>query len=616
LLVRKSDVMTKGKGLQPRDISTVEMRSKYLNFFKERGHAIIPSASLIPDGDGSVLFTTAGMHPLVPYFLGREHACGTRLVNCQKCVRTNDIEEVGDLTHLTFFEMLGNWSLGDYYKHDSIRWSYEFLTREDLLAIPQDLIWVTVFEGNQYAPRDEESAGIWRALGIPEDRIIFLGVEDNWWAAGSEGPCGPDTEIFIDRTGEPCTKGTASCKPGTCKCGRFFEVWNNVFMSYERRGDQVFDLPRKNVDTGMGLERTLAVLNGVESVYETTSFRPIINRIIEASGHTEEEIYAEPKLRKALRVLADHIRTSTFIIGDELGVKPSKQGQGYVLRRLIRRAIRYCEALDVKPENWVAISDVVISEYGDQYPELKANRESIHSELRLEKDRFKKTLSNGIKLITKEIERLHSAGQNVLEGEVAFRLYDTYGFPIEFTNEILEEHGLNVDMDRFLTSLTEHQEKSKSESAKSGLADDSEESIKYHTVTHLLHTALRCVLGDTVHQKGSNINRERMRFDFTFERPMTSDEIKQVQNLVQKWIDADLPVERTVMSLDDARASGAIGLFNDRYGEEVSVYQIGDVSLEFCGGPHVNRTSEIGRFEIKKEQSSSAGVRRIRAQIS
>lgn len=453
--------MIEGKGLQPRKISAVELRSKYLNFFKERSHAIIPSASLIPDGDSSVLFTTAGMHPLIPYLLGREHVAGTRLTDCQKCVRTNDIEEVGDLTHLTFFEMLGNWSLGDYYKQDSIRWSYEFLTREDLLAIPQNLIWVTVFEGNQEAPRDEESAGIWQSLGIPEDRIIFLGVEDNWWAVGSEGLCGLDTEIFIDRTGEPCARGTDKCKPGLCGCGRFFEVWNNVFMSYERRGNQVFDLPRKNVDTGMGVERTLAVLNGVESVYETTSFRLIVNRIIQASGKTKEEIYNNPRLLKALRVLADHIRTSTFIIGDELGVKPSNQRQGYVLRRLIRRAIRYCEVLGVKAKDWVAISDVVISEYANQYPELKTNCQIIRTELTLEKERFEKTLKKGIKIIMKEIGRLQSTGQKVLEGEIAFRLYDTYGFPIEFTNEILGEHGFNVDMKLFQESEAAHKEKSK-----------------------------------------------------------------------------------------------------------------------------------------------------------
>jgi len=605
-----------GKGLQPRNITAKELRSKYLEFFRARDHAVIPSASLIPDRDGSVLFTTAGMHPLVPFLMGREHVAGTRLTNCQKCVRTNDIEEVGDLTHLTFFEMLGNWSLGDYYKQDSITWSYQFLTGADQLAIPQDLIWVTVFEGDQNAPRDDEAAAVWRQLGFPDDRIIYLGAEHNWWAAGPEGPCGPDTEIFIDRTGEPCGNGPGRCLPSVCDCGRFFEVWNNVFMSYERRGDQVFDLPRKNVDTGMGLERTLAVLNGVESVYDTSAFRPIVNRIIELSGKSEAAIRSAPQQLKALRVMADHVRTSTFIIGDELGVKPSNQGQGYVLRRLIRRAVRFCDMLGVSPDDWVKLSEIVIEEYGDQYPELKNNRDTILGELTKEKNRFEATLAKGTKLLGKEIERLQAAGEKVVEGEVAFRLYDTYGFPVEFTDEIAREHGLKVDMERFHSRFAEHQEASKSEAAKSGLADDSDESIRYHTATHLLHAALRQVLGDTVHQRGSNINRERMRFDFNLDRAMTADEIKQVQAIVQSWIEADIPVQRSVMSLAEARDAGAIGLFDDRYGDTVSVYKVGDVSLEFCGGPHVERTSEIGKFEIKKEQSSSAGVRRIRAQIN
>jgi alanyl-tRNA synthetase len=608
--------MTMGKGLQPRTLSAVELRGKYLKFFEERGHAIIPSASLVPDRDGSVLFTTAGMHPLVPYLMGRAHMAGVRLVNCQKCVRTSDIEEVGDLTHLTFFEMLGNWSLGDYYKQDSIRWSYEFLTREDLLAIPPDLLWVTVFEGNAIAPRDDEAAAVWRALGIPEERIVFLGVEDNWWAAGPEGPCGPDTEIFVDRTGEPCEKGAERCKPGHCGCGRFVEVWNNVFMSYERKGDHVTELPRKNVDTGMGLERTLAILNGVESVYETSQFRPLLDRMIQLSGQSEQAIRANAKKLRALRVLADHIRAATFIIGDEMGVKPSNQGQGYVLRRLIRRAIRYCDTIGTRAEDWVELAQIVIEQNGGQYPELIAGRDTILGELRMEKDRFEKTLAKGTKMLEKEIERLKETGETRLDGEVAFRLYDTYGFPVEFTNELLHEEGLSVDMERFQQAFAEHKERSKAEAAKSGLADDSEESVKYHTATHLLHAALRSKLGDSVRQKGSNINRERMRFDFAFDRAMKPDEVKQVEGMVQQWIDADLPVERTVMPLEEARASGALGLFADRYGDEVSVYKIGDVSLEFCGGPHVSRTSEIGRFQIKKEQSSSAGVRRIRAQIT
>ncbi|WP_284124968.1 alanine--tRNA ligase [Parerythrobacter aestuarii] len=602
--------------LMTRELTTAELRSKYLEFFRARGHAVIPSASLVPDGDGSVLFTTAGMHPLVPYLMGAPHPAGTRLADSQKCVRTNDIEEVGDLTHLTFFEMLGNWSLGDYGKKESIGWSYEFLTGEEHLGISKDLIWVTVFEGEDGVPRDEEAADIWRSLGFPDDRIIFLGREHNWWAAGPEGPCGPDTEIFIDRTQTPCAEGADKCLPGVCDCGRWFEVWNNVFMSYNKQGEDLLDLPRKNIDTGMGMERTLAVLNGVESVYETSSLKLIVDRMIALSGKARDEVYGDERLLKAVRVLSDHLRTATFMIGDEMSVRPSNTGQGYVLRRIIRRAVRYCDVLGVEPADWVEAANLVIDDYGDHYEELVKARETILAELGGEKDRFSATLAKGTKMLEKEIERLNAEGKTVLEGDVGFRLYDTYGFPVEFTVELLEEAGLALDMDRFEAAFAEHQEKSKSEAAKSGLADDSEESVRYHTATHLLHSALRKVLGDHVHQRGSNINRDRMRFDFNFERAMTKEEVAETEALVQKWIDEDIPVETEVVTVEQAREKGAIGLFNDKYGGEVSIYQIGDASLEFCGGPHVKRTSEIGTFKIKKEQSSSAGVRRIRALIS
>lgn len=597
------------------ELDAKRLRSMYLDFFKARAHAVIPSASLIPDGDGSVLFTTAGMHPLVPYLMGREHPAGSRLTGVQKCVRTNDIEEVGDLTHLTFFEMLGNWSLGDYYKADSIRWSFEFLTGSETLGISPDSLWVTVFDGNTDVPRDEESASIWRSLGLPPERIIFLGEEDNWWAAGPEGPCGPDTEIFYDMTGQACEAGP-ECSPGRCGCGRFFEIWNNVFMSYDRRGASLTPLPRRNVDTGMGLERTLAALTGVQSVYETASFKPIMAELQRLSGRSADEIAADANRLKAARVLADHIRTATFMLGDERGIRPSNQGQGYVLRRLIRRGVRYCEQLGLSPEQWVGVSDIVVGEYGEVYPSLAAQADVIRSELSLEKDRFEATLARGVKLLERELERLRQEGGELLPGQTAFRLYDTYGFPFEFTQELVAEQGLTVDENGFAKAAIEHQERSRSEAAKSGLADDSVESTRYHTATHLLHAALRKVLGEQVEQKGSNINSERMRFDFSLDRPMTPLELQEAQSQVQAWIDADLPVRQRVLPHAEARSLGAIGLFNDRYGDEVSIYEIGDVSVEFCGGPHVERTSELGRFQIKKEQSSSAGVRRIRAHLT
>jgi alanyl-tRNA synthetase len=585
-----------------------------VEFFRERGHAVIPSASLIPDNDPSVLFTTAGMHPLIPYLLGQDHPSGTRLVDYQKCVRTNDIEEVGDLTHLTFFEMLGNWSLGDYFKDESIKWSFEFLTRKECLGIPPERIWVTVFAGTARIPRDDYSAGVWESLGIPRERIIYLSEEHNWWATGEEGPCGPDTEIFIDMTGAPCEKGS-ECLPGLCNCGRFFEIWNNVFMTFRRSGGELYDLPKKNVDTGMGFERTLAALNGVESVYETSVFKPLIAALIAQSKFDEAAIRGDEKLTRALRVLADHVRTSVFILGDEKIVTPSNQGQGYVVRRLIRRAIRFCGVLGIAPAAWEQTADVVVDAFRDAYPEIGRNRDRILKELALERGRFERTLEKGTLLLQKEVDALEASAQRELSGKTAFHLYDTYGFPIEFTRELAAEHGISVDLEEYARQAEEHRERSKSEAAKSGLADTSEESIRYHTATHLLHAALRNVLGTGVQQMGSNITHERMRFDFSHPQPMTKEQIARVESLVQSWIDADLPVTSNHMSKDDAMKSGAIGLFQDRYGGDVTVYQIGDVSRELCGGPHVTRSGEIGRFKIQKEQSSSAGVRRIRAKI-
>jgi alanyl-tRNA synthetase len=596
-------------------ITADELRSKYIEFFKERGHAVIPSGSLIPENDPSVLFTTAGMHPLVPYLLGRPHPSGKRLVDYQKCVRTNDIEEVGDTTHLTFFEMLGNWSLGDYFKQDSIRWSYEFLTRPDCLNIPAELLHVSVFAGDANAPRDEEAAAIWRSLGIPEERISYLSAEHNWWATGEEGPCGPDTEIFVDVTRRPCELG-AECVAGLCKCGRFFEIWNNVFMSYNRSGGVTTPLPTNNVDTGMGLERTLAVLNGAESVFETSGFRPIVRALVGVSGYSHEEIAADERLLKALRVVSDHLRTAVFILGDERAVSPSNQGQGYVLRRLIRRAIRFCGILKIDAGRWAEAAQVVIENYGDAYPELRANESRVHKELQLERERFQQALGKGTRLLEHEMERLKAAGESTLPGDFAFRLYDTYGFPVEFTQELSGEHGIGVDLQDFHSRFEEHRARSRAEAARSGLADLSDESIRYHTATHLLHAALRKVLGEHVQQKGSNITRERLRFDFSHPRPMTKEEIEATERMVQDAIDRAIPVTSEVMKYTEAVKSGALGLFEDRYGNDVSIYTVGDVSKEVCTGPHVTNTGEIGRFKIVKEQSSSAGVRRIRAVVT
>ncbi len=591
------------------------LRSLFLKFFSERGHAILPSASVIPENDPSVLFTTAGMHPLVPYLLGRPHPAGVRLADAQKCIRTNDIEEVGDATHNTFFEMLGNWSLGDYFKDESIAWSWEFLTGADWLALPARRIGVSCFGGGNGVDRDEVSYAAWRGLGVPDERIAFLGIADNWWATGDEGPCGPDTEIFWDTTDGAACARAGDCKPG-CPCGRWVEIWNNVFMTYTRVNGQIQDLPKRNVDTGMGLERTLAVLNGVESPYETSAFRPIVEALIGHSKHSEAAIRADPGLLKALRVITDHLRTSVFVIGDPRGTAPSNTGAGYVLRRLIRRAIRFCDPLGIEAASWVETSRVVIGMFEQAYPELRENAERIERELTLERKRFEQTLRTGMRHLARDIDELKAAGRNELGGEAAFKLYDTYGFPIEFTRELAAEQGVAVDMAGYERRFEEHREASRTEAAKSGLADLSEESVRYHTATHLLHAALRDVLGPHVFQKGSNITHERLRFDFSHPKPMTKDEVERVERWVQNAIDEHIPVESETMPLPEAQARGAIGLFTDKYGGQVSVYRIGGRSMELCGGPHVRNTEEIGRFKIQKEQSSSAGVRRIRAVIS
>jgi alanyl-tRNA synthetase len=593
-----------------RSLTADELRSKYLAFFRERGHAIIKSASLIPENDPSVLYTTAGMHPLVPYLLGRPHPNGVRLANVQKCVRTGDIDEVGDNSHLTFFEMLGNWSLGDYFKKESITWSYEFLTKPEWLGIPVELIHVSVFEGDAAAPCDEEAAQIWRSLGIPEERISYLSAEHNWWAAGPEGPCGPDTEIFIDtRPGEPLNGGLDNA----ANKGRFVEIWNNVFMSFNRTGDKVTDLPKNNVDTGMGLERTLAILNGVESPYETSCFAPIVARLLESAGRSREPL--DERSRRAVRILSDHLRTSVFILGDERGVTPSNTGAGYVLRRLIRRAIRFCDQLGLPAQKWAEAAQVVIDNYREAYPELAKNEGRTHAELKQELERFQKTLKRGTQMLEEEIEKLKASGQTVLPGKSAFKMFDTYGFPIELTQEQAAEAGLGVDVAGYREEFEQHRIRSQGAAAKSGLADTSAESIRYHTATHLLHAALRKVLGEHVVQKGSNITRERLRFDFSHPAKMTKEEIAACEKFVQDAIDRGLEVTHESMTPAEAKVAGAIGLFDDRYSNDVTVYSIGDVSKEICAGPHVGNTREIGQFKIKKEEASSAGVRRIRAEV-
>lgn len=593
------------------NMTSNELRTLYLNFFKEKGHAVIASSSVIPENDPTVLFTTAGMHPLVPYLMGQKHPAGTRLTDVQKCIRTGDIDEVGDASHLTFFEMLGNWSLGDYFKKEAIAWSYEFLTSPKYLGIPKERLAFSVFAGDENAPRDTESHDEWVAQGVDPKNIFYLPKENNWWGpAGQTGPCGPDTEMFIITDKEPCCE---HCSPA-CDCGRYLEIWNDVFMQYNKQADGSFaPLEHKNVDTGMGLERTLCVLTGKKSVYETEVFAREIAEIEKLSGRSYEE---GEEVKRAFRIIADHMRTATFILGDDLGVSPSNVDQGYVLRRLIRRAVRFGKKINM-PENFSPlIARVIIDQYKAVYPELERNAAFVLEQLSLEEERFAKTLEQGTKEFEKLVEKLKISG--VLSGRLAFRLYDTFGFPIEMTQELAKENHLKVDIEGFEEAFRKHQELSKAGSEqkfKGGLADHSEETTKLHTATHLLHAALRRVLGDEVAQKGSNITAERLRFDFSFHRKMEEEEIREVERLVNEAIARQLPIEMQEMTVEEARAQGAIGLFGDKYGERVSVYTMGDFSKEICGGPHASNTGELVAFRIQKEQSSSAGVRRIKAVI-
>ena len=581
-------------------MKAIEIRNKYLNFFKKHGHAVIPSAPLIPENDPSVLFTTAGMQPLVPYLLGEKHPEGTRLTDYQKCVRTVDIDEVGDNRHLTYFEMLGNWSLGDYFKEESIQMSYDFLTKE--LGIPVEKLSVTCFAGDEDCPRDEISASCWKKAGISEKNIYFYGKDDNWWIAGEEGPCGPDTEMFYDTGKTACSD---KCQP-SCDCGKYVEIWNNVFMEYFKDKDGNYTkLEQRNVDTGLGLERMAMLLQGKETPYDTEIFEPIMKKL--------EQIQKVDNIHSR-RIIAEHLRSSMMIISD--GGRPSNIDRGYVLRRLIRRMIRHLNKLQIDLLELPILVDLNVENLKEMYPDLEKNKEIIKSVILEEKDKFIKTLAHGEREFKKEMNKAKQENKNIINGQVAFRLYDTYGFPPEVTKELAIENGFTVDMEEFEKLFKEHQEKSRLGSQakfKGGLADQNEKTISYHTATHLLHKALKQVLGEHVKQSGSNITEERLRFDFTHPQKMTKEEIKQVEDLVNEQIKRDLKVTCEEMSYEDAKKSGAIGLFTNKYGDKVKVYTIGNFSKEICGGPHVTHTGDMGRFKIKKEESSSSGVRRIKA---
>ena len=579
----------------------MNIREEFIKYFEKNGHKQIPSAPIVPENDPTVLFNTAGMQPLVPYLLGEKHPYGKRLCDYQKCVRLTDLDEIGDKTHHTFFEMLGNWSLGDYFKKESIGYSFEFLTK--VLNIPVERLAVTVFEGNDKIPRDEVSACRWKELGISDDRIAYLGVDDNFWIAGESGPCGSDTEIFYFRSDDEIPE---KFDPDD---DRWVEIWNNVFMEfYKDENGNISELKQKNVDTGMGLERIVAVLEGVDDNYKSSIWSDVINKLEDITGLTYEGN------EKAMRIIVDHIRTAVFIAADPAGIKPSNTDQGYILRRLIRRAIRQARKLgiDINSNFDEQIALLIISKYEKYYSELKDNKQVVLDVLSNEKKKFGRTLEKGLR----EFEKLVNSDESVINKDTSFKLYDTYGFPIELTIEEAKDRGMDVDVDGFYEKFREHQEKSRTASKgkfKGGLSGNSEIETKYHTATHLLNAALKEVIGPEVHQLGSNITPERLRFDFPCDHKMTDEEKKQTEDLVNKWIEEDLKVEKLEMSKDEAIESGAECTFIDRYPDIVTVYKIGDVSMELCGGPHVSHTGELGHFKIKKEEASSAGVRRIKA---
>ncbi len=577
----------------------MNLKDLYINYFIERGHKQIPSAPVVPENDPSVLFNTAGMQPLIPYLMGQPHPYGTRLCDYQKCIRTNDLEEVGDSFHHTFFEMLGNWSLGDYFKDEMIPWSFEFLTKE--LNIPVERLAVTVYGGSDLIPFDEVSYNKWLSLGIPKERIART-VDDNFWIAGETGPCGTDTEMFYWRSNDPIPK---EFDP---EDSRWVEIWNDVFMEFEKKADgTVIELPKKNVDTGMGVERTTAILEGVNDNYLSSVWKDIIDIIVRISGKEYEGN------ERSMRIIADHLRTSVFILADPAGIKPKNTDQGYILRRLIRRAIRHAKTLEIDiNSNWEEeIANAIMNQYSKYYNEINENRNIVIEELKNEKTRFGKTLEKGLRMFEKVTKN-----SKKIDGETAFHLFDTFGFPLELTLELAEEQNIEVDVEGYKQKFMEHQEKSRTASEgkfKGGLAGNSEIETKYHTATHLLNAALKIVVGPDVHQKGSNITDERMRFDFSCDHKLTDEEKKQAEDLVNKWIEEGIDVTVEEMDKQEAINSGAECMFIEKYPDRVTVYSIGNISKELCGGPHVKNTKELGHFHIKKEESSSAGVRRIKA---
>jgi alanyl-tRNA synthetase len=584
-----------------------ELREMYLKYFKDKGHSVIASASLFPEDDPTVLFTSAGMHPLVPYLLGQPHPEGKRLTNVQKCVRTTDIEEVGDTTHLTFFEMLGNWSLGDYWKKEAIVWSYEFLTSKKYLGFNPEKLSVTVFAGDEDSPRDDEAAEAWRSVGIPEERIYFLDKEDNWWIAGNTGPCGPCTEMFIEVDEIP--KCGPDCRPG-CHCGHFVEVWNDVFMSYRKHEDGTYEpLKMNSIDTGMGVERTLAMVNGVPTVFDTEFFIPLIEHVKEISGReefTEEDDHL-------IRIIVDHVRSAVMIMADDRKIGPSNVEQGYIVRRLLRKAIHSADRLEIGQGFMGSLAEIVIDMFKDLYGEVRRNKEFIMTNLKAEEAKFRKTLSKAVR----RFEKIYNDTGTITGGD-AFLLFTSFGLPLEMTRDLAEEKGIQINMDEFAKQFEEHREISRTATQgkfKGGLAEHSEEIVRLHTATHLLQEALRRVLGDEVTQNGSNITEERLRFDFTFSRKLTPEEIEKVEKLVNEVIAQDIEVTQQFMPYDDAIARGALAFFKENYGETVSVYSVGDFSMELCGGPHVEHTGSLGKFKIGKQKKIGAGIVRIRATL-
>ncbi|HME87363.1 MAG TPA: alanine--tRNA ligase [Candidatus Nanoarchaeia archaeon] len=592
-----------------------EIKSKYLKFFETKGHKIIPSASLAPENDPTVLFTTAGMHPLVPFLMGEPHPLGKRLANVQKCIRTQDIDEVGDETHTTFFEMLGNWSLGDYFKKEAISWSFEFLTSKQWLGLPLDRLAVTCFEGDNDAPKDEEAAGIWASLGVSKDRIAFLPKKNNWWGpAGETGPCGPDTEMFYWKpNNKPAPK---VFDPDD---NNWVEIWNDVFMQYNKEKDGTYaEMSKQNVDTGMGVERVAMALQGFEDVYKTELFKPIMDKVISISGKHPTE-----HTMRSFRVITDHMRAATFILGDEREITPSNNDQGYILRRYIRRAIRHGIELGINREFCSEIAQLIIDMYKDSYPLLEKKKGRIIAELQKEEEKFRQTVEKGIREFQKIAAQLDQEGKNTVPGKVAFLLFQSFGFPIEMVLEMAHESDLVVDTTEYKQEYEKHQELSRigaEKKFKGGLSDHGVQTTRLHTATHLLNEALRKIVDANITQKGSNITSERLRFDFNFDRKLTEDEIKRVEEEVNRLIKKSLNVSRKEVSPEEAKTEGAQAEFGARYPAKVSVYTVEDstdakgwYSKEICMGPHVLNTSELGSFKIIKEESSAAGIRRIKA---